>query len=245
MTSYTNAGGTGNRTSTVTASSSLTPANGTFPNLVDGDFSQNSTHSVNFQNGVSVVGAFVRFDFGVGAQKCIDEAKWYQSTTDSHGTWKWQGSQNASAWTDIGSSFTLGGATTQTQTALNGNTTKYRYYQLLGVSGVTSSLPWLEEAEFKINADLTLALASGSFALTGFAATLQKSLHLACAVGSFALTGIAVALVRSFHLALATGSFALTGIALAMTKLSVARTRLRTAQPTLQQLRTTDPTLGE
>jgi hypothetical protein len=72
-------------------------------------------------------------------------------TADSHGTWKWQGSNDDSSYTDIGSSFTLGGSTTQTQTELNGNVTAYRYYKLLGVSGTCTDTPYLEEIEFKQN----------------------------------------------------------------------------------------------
>jgi hypothetical protein len=92
----------------------------------------------------------ITFDFGT--PKIVDEAKWYQDTTNSQGTWKWQGSNDDSSYTDIGSSFTLGGATTQTQTQLNGNTTPYQYYRLLGVSGNTSSSPFQQGVEFQIDA---------------------------------------------------------------------------------------------
>jgi hypothetical protein len=33
---------------------------------------------------------------------------------------------------------------------LLGNTTAYRYYRMLGVSGSTSNAPWLSEIEFRI-----------------------------------------------------------------------------------------------
>lgn len=56
-----------------------------------------------------------------------------------------------SVWTDIGSTFTLGGATTQTITTLSGNTTGYRAYQLTGVSGTANSGPYIHEFEFKID----------------------------------------------------------------------------------------------
>jgi hypothetical protein len=35
----------------------------------------------------------------------VDEAKWYQSDTNGHGTWKWQGSNDNSVWTDVGGHF--------------------------------------------------------------------------------------------------------------------------------------------
>ena len=55
--------------------------------------------------------------------------------------------------------FTLGGVATQTQDQLNGNTTAYRYYKLVGVSGTTSGSSWESEVEFRTagsTADLTL-----------------------------------------------------------------------------------------
>jgi hypothetical protein len=98
-------------------------------------------------------GMWIQYDFGVS--RIIDEARWWQDTLSTHGVWKWQGSNNASTWTDIGSSFTLGttgsGLTNQVQTTLNGNTTPYRYYRLFGVSGVTSRSPYLVEVEFRID----------------------------------------------------------------------------------------------
>lgn len=79
----------------------------------------------------------------------IDEATWTQSGSESHGTWKWQGSQNGTDWTDIGSTFTLGGSTSQAHTQLNGNTTAYVYYRLLGTEGSTNWNPILYQITFK------------------------------------------------------------------------------------------------
>lgn len=157
-TSYTNPGGSGNRTSTgdgtVTVSFGGTWTGliaGEMQNLVDGGFGNNGTDS--FDASVSPVTSshYIRFDFGTA--KVIDEAKWYtNSGATAQGTFKWQGSNDASSWTDIGSSFTLSGtgSSPQTQTQLNGNTTGYRYYQLLGVSGTFNNGPWNQELEFKI-----------------------------------------------------------------------------------------------
>lgn len=142
---------TGNRTASITVTSSVSLFGGTGPlsNFVNGGFGLNNTDSQFFIDNGSAVGSFIKFDFGTG--KIVDEAKWYQELTTSHGDWKWQGSNDDSAYTDIGVSFTLGGATTQTQTTLNGNSTSYRYYKLLGVSGLHNSSPWLQEIEFKQN----------------------------------------------------------------------------------------------
>lgn len=147
-TSYSNSGGSGDRSSTVTVSdgsSGIIYWNGATSQAVNGNTTENNWY---FCNACAVSGLYVRFDFG--SSKTIDEAKFYQSTSDSHGTWKWQGSSDASSWTDIGSSFTLGGVQTQTITSLSGNTTAYRYYRIIGVSGNTTYAPYLREFEFKI-----------------------------------------------------------------------------------------------
>lgn len=148
---YTNEGGTGDRTLIIRSSVSTTLLNsGVASNLVDGVFGNNASDAIAFA-AVSVAGLTVSFDFGRGARKSIQEAKWYQSGTNAHGTWKWQGSLDNSNWEDIGSSFTLGGATIQTQTELSTNKKAFRYYRLLGVSGTASGSPWVQEIEFKID----------------------------------------------------------------------------------------------
>lgn len=138
-TSYANTGGTGNRTSIITVTAAGFA--GTPSILVNGDLVTN----VAWFNNLTVL----QFEF-TGFKKIIDEAKFYQQLTTSHGTWKWQGSNNGTTWTDIGSSFTLGGSTTQTITALAGNTTEYKYYQIVRVSGASSTAPYVYEFEFKI-----------------------------------------------------------------------------------------------
>ena len=138
-TSYANTGGTGNRTAiitvTVTGGFSGSPSV-----LVNGDL---VTNNIWFSGTTAIQFEFTEF------KKIIDEAKFYQQLTTSHGTWKWQGSDNGSTWTDIGGTFTLGGVTVQTFTTLGGNTAEYKYYRLLLVSGATSTAPYIYEFEFK------------------------------------------------------------------------------------------------
>lgn len=146
-TSYANSGGSGNRTPTLVqvtiAFGSGTVLTGTPALAVDG---ATSTNAFFFGNNT---GTTVEFWFT--SRKIIDEAKWYQSGTTAHGTWKWQGSNDRTTWTDIGSTFTLGGVTTQTLTTLAGNATGYLFYRLFQVSGIASSSPWIYEVEFKID----------------------------------------------------------------------------------------------
>jgi hypothetical protein len=148
------ANGSGDRRASVTVSKAggWTIGGGALAAHVDGSFATSAGPLGSwFWNAFGVNSSqLLIYDFGAGNDKLITEAKWYQDTTASHGVWQWCGSTDASTCTaTIGSTFTLGGATTQTQTQLNGNTTAYRAYILQGSSGTTSSAPWLEEIEFK------------------------------------------------------------------------------------------------
>jgi len=149
-TSYSNTGGTGNRTSIITVTDTDSYWTGGSPyKLVDG----NLTASALYEGGNKLTaGATLIFDFGSGADKIIDEAKLYSDDAGDYGTWKWQGSNNNSTWVDIGSSYLVYGGTSGTaQTSLAGNTTGWRYYRWEGVSGSTSPpTNELWEMEFKI-----------------------------------------------------------------------------------------------
>jgi hypothetical protein len=142
---YGNTGGTGNRTSLITVSGDYFGSSGF--KMVDGN---TTSAGQGFFPDAAVAGKAIVFDFGAGKAVLITEVKYYQQNTTSQGTWKWQGSNDNSTWTDIGSSFALGGVATQTITTLSGNTSTYRYYRMLGISGNSSSNPWLYEFEFKI-----------------------------------------------------------------------------------------------
>ena len=150
-TSYSNPGGTGDRRSIITISQSSlnfpqsSTANLTF--LING----NLTDQGNWMSNGAADGQWIRFDFGSG--KIINEFKFYQSSAVAQGTWKVQGSNDNSAWTDIGPTFTLGGGTDPAViTAISSNATSYRYYRIIKVSGSTNAGPYTREFEFKISA---------------------------------------------------------------------------------------------
>lgn len=162
-TSYANKGGTGNRTSSGPNGLVVSVTDtGVCPNMeggggssdshwVDGTFSNGQGF---FTGGAVTSASAVTFDFGSGKSAIVNEVTYYQQSAASQGTWKWQGSNDASSWTDIGASFTLGTSATQVITTLSANTTSYRYYRLLGVSGTSNGGPWVYEMEFKISATL-------------------------------------------------------------------------------------------
>lgn len=151
ITSYSNPLSTGNRPS-IAVSTTATLGAGSVSALVDGAYTAGAP-SPFFNSGQSSVN--ILFDFGV--QKVINAFKWYQDIAISHGTWVMEGSNDNSSYTQIGSSFSLGtgtgGGSTQgapTEFVVP-NSSAYRYYRLRQTAGTTSSNPWLEEIEFKIN----------------------------------------------------------------------------------------------
>lgn len=143
---YTNIGGSGDRTSMITATYSPGLAARAASLMVDG--ATTALSGIQVPNGITdVTGAYIQFDFGVGVSKVISEVKWYLSNNGAQGTWKYQGSNDASAWTDIVSNGVFGFPDTLT------NSTGYRYYRVLGVSGAIiggGSGYYIDEVEFKI-----------------------------------------------------------------------------------------------
>jgi len=144
--SYTNSGGTGDRTASITVAAfgtwGSTPTNG----QVDGN-----TGSNNGYPGPLNHDEILRFDFGSGASKVITEIKFYMNVTSSEGTWRWYGSDNASSWATVGAQFTFQGSTAGTiNTSMSANATGYRYYEIRAEAGSQSGNEW-REFEFKID----------------------------------------------------------------------------------------------
>lgn len=137
---------TGNRTGSITGSASgITMNSGSMSELLDGTTTDNTGF---WPSGMSN-SSYMQFDFGAATK--ITEVKVYQGPTATNwGSWKWQGSSDASAWTDLTSSFTFAGAGDTTDTSLSGNTAGYRYYRLQGVSVTAGpASTWIDEIEFK------------------------------------------------------------------------------------------------
>lgn len=141
--SYTNPGGRGNRTALISVTNVGLTGGGTAVTLVDG-----AQGDVLWHSGATGDGSdWWLFDFITA--KTITEFTWYQSNTTSHGTWRFEGSHDNSAWTQCGSDFTLAGSTGGDAFSTP-NTVAYRYYRLRHMSGTRSSSPYLREIEFRI-----------------------------------------------------------------------------------------------
>lgn len=155
-TSYDFPFGVGDRRNSITVTSNIDSYSTTVvSNLVNGSEAANVSNSWSPLNPAAVTGVngYIQFDFGatqtgIDYPPVIDEFRYVSSSSASRGTWKFQGSADASTWTDIGTPFTLSGTNT-TITAINGNTTGYRYYRLQYVSGTVSDSGYWSEIYFK------------------------------------------------------------------------------------------------
>jgi hypothetical protein len=144
-TRYLNPLGMGNRVSAVTVSTDFAWGGTGVTALLDGDRDTGGTWF-----GVVASGAHATFDFG--AAYVVDEVRWLQTSNQTYGTWKWQGSNDGSAFVDLTTAYTIGGGRTQIRPLGSGGT-PYRYLRILAVSGIGSAPTGsLREIEFRIAA---------------------------------------------------------------------------------------------
>ena len=147
---YTNAGGTGDRQASITATTNLTVAQGVISNMIDGGLGYNSTDGISLSSQ-AWTGKYIRFDFG--SPVLITEMKVYCEAAGFYNgsTSIFRGSSDASSWTTYGASVAiLSDAGPLEYTELSTNVTGYRYYQIEGDSGSINIGPWMREWEFKI-----------------------------------------------------------------------------------------------
>lgn len=145
-TAYTNLYGSGNRELDIVVTSNM-PIQGSLDNLVDGSFTLNTAGSAYVANQFAV-GKFFAFQFPVPV--FIDEITYYQSNTTAMGNFKVQGSNDNVTWTDLSSSFPLGGATVKViPLDLRDASTSYVHYRILGLDGGLNIDPYMQEFEFK------------------------------------------------------------------------------------------------
>ncbi|MCG7406372.1 discoidin domain-containing protein [Paenibacillus sp. ACRRX] len=142
-TSYDNYGGRGYRKHLITINNTITFSTTDIYNLIDG----NMNSDIYFSGNQQVAQKFISFDFN--NRIYIDEFKLVQNNASTHGIWVWQGSNDNSSWIEVTSQFTLGGAAASTIKTLISHNQYYRYYRLLGVSGIQSQSPYIHEFEFK------------------------------------------------------------------------------------------------
>lgn len=139
--SYSNPGGMGNRQTIITATTNITGSGFNVTKLIDGAASNEAEWSGD------TAGSYLRFQ--LESAKQITEMRFYMSGAQDNGTWKVQGSNDGVAWVDIGASFAFN--TTPLTINLSGNTSRYLYYQMIGLSGTLGTVNYEQEIEFKIS----------------------------------------------------------------------------------------------
>lgn len=150
--SYANPGGTGSRNGFVTITTNAPLDYVRPPSNAEGFLNGMCRYWTASWQDAPVAGKYIRFQFE--HQVVIDEITFYQEGSCPQGYWQWQGSDNATTWTNIGGTFELGmygDYPRQVITAPHGNTTPYLYYQLLGVSGSGAGIGYSNEFEFRIS----------------------------------------------------------------------------------------------
>lgn len=148
--SYTNPGGSGNRTANITVSTTLTGGRvDVVANLVNGDLAGNVFGGF-WAGDQAVAGLEIKFNLSSYGSKKIDRFKWHQAGSETHGVWQPQYSANGSTWINSGVTVTLGGATMSEYVLASA--AAGQWFRLLGVSGTFNSNPWISEVEFSITA---------------------------------------------------------------------------------------------
>lgn len=146
MPSYANAGGTGDRTASITVTTDAALGGGTVNNAVDGVSAASDSDGFWFSAGQS--GKYLKFDFG--SANVINEIEWIQQNTSDQHTWQVAGSNDDSSYTNIGSPQQIGGWYSASICKVGvPNTIAYRYYKLTNSGGMSSN-PYIQEIEFSI-----------------------------------------------------------------------------------------------
>ena len=171
---YTGTYSAGNRSSIIAVTTNVIIQGNVITNLVLGGYQSNS-----FYFGNDTIGSSEYIRFALSAGQVITEFRWYNDEADDpeQGTWQWQGSNDGSSWTDIGSTFAIDNRTMvgsapsyQVVTTMSGNTTSYTWYQMKGVSGNVATTSNHGEITFKTGYTAAVAAVTGKVAhLEGWA----------------------------------------------------------------------------
>lgn len=134
----------GDRTSIWTMTGDIGLQAGTYSNLVDGD-TDNDTYFTS--GGSPVAGKFIKAE--LTTPSAITGFRWEQNNASSHGIWDIETSTDNVTWVTRASGITLGGASS-TDYSLSADSTIYTYLRIIGVSGNTSSSPYLYNFDIQI-----------------------------------------------------------------------------------------------
>jgi len=146
---YTEPQSTGNRTALIAIEYDNVWNYSGYPdtNMIDGNGATTA-----YISNTAIAGLYITFDFK--SPKIIKEARYTWSGGGAQsGVWKWQASNDNYTWTDVSASFTPNASGNPQPTILgdmSANSTAYRYYRWIGVSGTGYNNGGAYEIEFKI-----------------------------------------------------------------------------------------------
>lgn len=154
LTSYTNPGGSGDRTGLITVTCSANIAGMIFSaplsNLVDGSFGANADESVDLFAANFIDGDWLTFDFGEGKKKYVDAMRTWFDRSVNWGNWVVRGSSDNLLWFEF-NGFLWTGLNGSTEHAVEGMPANgYRYFGLRKVGATNGTAPYLREIEFRI-----------------------------------------------------------------------------------------------
>ena len=81
----------------------------------------------------------------------ITEARFFMNSPNAEGTWKWQGSNSGTSWTDISATRTLTGDFDGEPIGdLSANANAYSFYRMQQTAGSLDSASALRQIDFKV-----------------------------------------------------------------------------------------------
>ena len=134
----------GDRSATWVLTSNVLLAQGVLSNLVNTYSTAQDTY---FTNGQNALGKNITIEIPTALAMSV--IRFRQSTTASHGDWDIETSTDGSTWVNRGTTITLGGDVDNVY-PLTTDTTPYKYIRFNGVSGTTSSGPWLYDLDISV-----------------------------------------------------------------------------------------------
>ena len=145
--SYMNKYGSGIRTSDVTVTTDAPITGAAITTLVDGDYLGNLAKP---RFAADATGnRQITFQFPAAVR--ITEAKFFMNSPSAQGTWKWQGSNTGSSWSDISSTWTLtGDFDGEVMGDLSANANAYTHYRMQQAAGSLTATPVLRQVDFKL-----------------------------------------------------------------------------------------------
>lgn len=174
-TSYSNAGGSGNRAASIAVTSSFTFTGGAVSTFVDGNTANNAVYLDNSQQS-----GYLQFDFGAGNAKYIDELTIYQvSSFLGAGPWTWSGSNDGSNFTALQGGINLSSGAPAV-IPIGAHATTYRYFRLSTTSRGSGG-GYLNEFNFKLSSSApspqNMTLVSVAYPLASVPTTARMTLQ--------------------------------------------------------------------